>query len=44
MWHADNGADFVAHIWFKNYLFTFDTEFYICGWTCLIGNLGMNEY
>ncbi len=45
-WHylrsMDKGADWILHLWFKNFLFTYETEYVVCDWTCLIGEIGGN--
>ncbi len=38
----EKGADWTVHIWFKNYLFTYEKEYVVCNWTCLIGEIGGN--
>ncbi len=38
----DNGADWTVHLWFKNFLITYETEYVVCDWTCLIGEVGGN--
>lgn len=43
-WHylkyLDKDADWTVHIWFKNFFFTYEQEFVVCNWTCLIGEFG----
>ncbi len=31
-----------VRIWFKDYLFTYEEEYLVCNWTCLIGEIGGN--
>lgn len=38
----DNGADWIVYLWFKNYKFQYDTEYVVCDYTCLIGEIGGN--
>ena len=38
----DNGSDLVVHLWFKNFQFTYEEEFIVCDWTCLLGEIGGN--
>ena len=38
----DNGADLVVHMWFKNFQFTYEEEYIVCDWTCLLGEIGGN--
>ena len=38
----DKDADWVVHLWFKNFLFTYEEEFLVCDWTCLLGEIGGN--
>ncbi len=38
----DNGSEWTVHLWFKNFLFTYETEYVVCDWTCLIGEVGGN--
>ncbi len=38
----DAGSDMTIHLWFKDFLFTYEEEYLICDWTCLIGEVGGN--
>ena len=38
----DEGSDFVVHLWFKNFQFTYEEEFIVCDWTCLLKEIGGN--
>jgi hypothetical protein len=40
-WMTD-GADWTVHVWFKNFAFTYETEYEVCDWTCLLGEVGGN--
>ncbi len=39
---VDQDSDWVVHIWFKNFFFSYETEFLVCDWTCLVGEMGGN--
>ncbi len=45
-WHwlkpMENGADWTVHLWFKNFLITYEKEYVVCDWSCLIGEIGGN--
>ncbi len=38
----ENGAEWTVHLWFKNFKITYEKEYQICDWTCLIGEIGGN--
>ncbi len=38
----DNNASWVAQVWFKNFFFSYEEEYLICDWTCLIAEFGGN--
>ena len=39
---VDKDSDWVIQIWFKNSQFTYEEEYIVCDWTCLIGEVGGN--
>ncbi len=32
----------LVRLWFKDFLFTYETEYLVCDWTCLLGEVGGN--
>ncbi len=44
LWLApgDKQSEWVIHFWFENYLFTYEKEYLVCNWTCLLGEIGGN--
>ncbi len=39
---VDLRSEWVAHLWFENFLFTYESEYVVCNWTCLLGEVGGN--
>ncbi len=37
-----DGSDWTVHLWFKNFLLTYEREYWVCNWTCLLGEVGGN--
>ncbi len=38
----DRDSDWIVHLWFKNFFFTYEAEYLVCDWTCLVGEVGGN--
>ncbi len=39
---TDLNSEWVVHLWFQSFLFTHETEYVVCDWTCLLGEVGGN--
>ena len=39
---TDGDSDWVVHLSFDSFLFSYESEFLICDWTCLLGEIGGN--
>ncbi len=39
---TDGDSDWVVHLSFDSFVFSYESEFLICDWTCLLGEIGGN--
>ena len=39
---VDLASDWIVHLWFENFLFTYESEYIVRNWTCLLGEIGGN--
>ena len=39
---TDGDSDWVVHLSFDSFVFSYESEFLVCDWTCLLGEIGGN--